>query len=354
MEATTFTSSEARSTSTSVPRKRIFFNRQFWMKLAVFASLFLFVVDTVYRSYNGITYLSRGKCILYGTLPRWAFLLYENIIELLVVVIIAIFAATLLEKYFSRAKRFIPKHPLGAFLYASLIPACSCSAVPMIRTMHGKIPFRTIVTFVVAAPLLNPYIIMMSMTVLGFTYGILRILCSLVLAVTTGYIAEFFQRDMTAEDIPLVNGCGGKSHCPKDGGTLYEETFAVLKKIAPFLIAAGLLGIAIELLAPSHVLHKYDLGSNPLGTLAVILIGVPIYFCNGADVLFLQPLMHYSSLPLGTAMAFSLTSTSICITSLLLLFKYVGKKLTGIILVSVIVITFVLAFSIQFVPRWFF
>lgn len=323
------------------------------MKLAVFASLFIFVVDTVYRSYNGITYLNRGDCILYATLPRWAFLLYENIIELLVVVIIAVFAATLLEKYFSRVKRFIPKRPLGAFLYASLLPACSCSAVPMIRTMHGKIPFRTIVTFVVAAPLLNPYIIMISLTVLGFTYGILRILCSLVLAVATGYIAELFQRDMATVDIPLVNGCGGNRGCPADRGTLYEETFAVLKKIAPFLLAAGLLGIAIEYLAPSHVLHKYDLGSNPLGTLAVILIGVPIYFCNGADVLFLQPLMQYSGLPLGTAMAFSLTSTSICITSLLLLVKYLGKKLTGIILVSIIFLTFIMSFIIQYGSKWF-
>ena len=318
------------------------------MKLSVFASILLLGLDTMYRFCSGISYLNREDCFLYSALPRWAFMVYEYLLELFLVVTVAVFAATFLEKYFMRVKRFIPKSPVGAFLYASVIPACSCSAVPMIRTMRGKIPFRTILTFVVAAPLLNPYIIMVSLTVLGFRYAILRILCSLILAVASGYIGEFFYRGMNHREIGMVDGCRIGGRCPIQKGDVYEETFAVLKRIVPFLLAAGLLGIGVELLAPSDVLKSFDLSNNVAGTLLVILIGVPVYFCNGADVLFLQPLIQHSSLPLGTAMAFSLTSTSVCITSIVLLVRFIGRRLTFVVLSCVVLGTLFLSVLLQF------
>ena len=101
--------------------------------------------------------------------------------------------------------------------------------------------------------------------------------------------------------------------------------------------------MAIELFKPDKILQNLNLTDNLIGTGLVILVGVPVYFCNGADVLFLKPLMQITGLPLGTAMAFSLTSTSICISSLFLMIKFVGRRLTLIILASVVIITFLIS-----------
>ena len=154
---------------------------------------------------------------------------------------------------------------------------------------------------------------------------------------------------MTGEPL-AVGACRSNGGCKRGGGTVYDETFTILRKIAPYLLAAGLLGILVEVAAPAHILQRYNLAHNALGTIGVILIGVPVYFCNGAEVLFLHPLMQYSGLPLGTAMAFSLTSTSICITSLVLLVQFLGKRMTAILLATIIVMTFLLSAGIHLVP----
>ena len=106
-------------------------------------------------------------------------------------VIVGVFLATLLEKYFQRYESMYPKNPITAFIYASIIPVCACTVIPMMGTMQGKINLRTIITFIVVAPLLSPYIIMLSFSVLGFEYGILKIICSLILAVITSIVMLF-------------------------------------------------------------------------------------------------------------------------------------------------------------------
>ena len=158
--------------------------RELWIKGVILVSFFLLIVDTIYKYAKGITYLNRQNCILYVSLPRTAFMFYEYFVELMLVVIAGIFVASLLEKYFFNLKRFMPNNPASAFLYASVIPVCSCSAIPLIKTMHHKISFATVMTFVIAAPLLNPYIIMLSISVLGVRYAVLRVACSFLLAVS--------------------------------------------------------------------------------------------------------------------------------------------------------------------------
>ena len=116
------------------------------------------------------------------------------------------------------------------------------------------------------------------------------------------------------------------------------------------LIAAEIFGIAIELLSPHDVLKHFKLSDSPIGTLIIILIGIPVYFCNGADVLFLQPMLLFGGLSFGGGMAFSLTSTSVCITSLILMIKYIGKRLTAVVILCVIVLTFTLSLIVESLP----
>ena len=317
------------------------------LRFSIYLSLFLLMLDTVYKIINGISYLNREKCLLYSTLPRWVFWVYEYFFELLLLVIAAIFAATLLDTYFSRIKKCIPKTAIGTFLYASVIPVCACGVVPMTEAMKKRIPFRAVITFVVAAPLLNPYIIILSFTVLGLRYTLLRIICSFLLALSTGYIVEMFYKRMKNHETKKMEECPMGYGCTKKKGDVYEETFAALKRMLPYVLLAGVLGIVVEALAPNQLLEHIFTTNSALGTFLAIGIGVPIYFCNGADVLFLQPLIQFSSLPLGTAMAFSLTSTSICITSLVLFTKFIGKRLTCVMLSSIVLVTLFLSLCIQ-------
>ncbi len=321
--------------------------KELTLKLLLGFSFGLFILDTIYKISNNINYSSRSKCALYSSAPKWLFLFYEYFVELFILVLIGIFIAILIEKYFLNLNRFIPRSPISAFLYASVLPLCSCGVIPLVTTFKNKIPFRTIITFLVAAPLLNPYIITISFTVLGLKYTVLRILCALVLALGTGIITEYFYRREQDFKFGQIISCKPGKNCAFQSQNIYEKTLEILKSIIPYLIIAGILGIVVEVLVPMDYFKQFSLSGSFFSTLLIVLIGVPVYFCNGADVLFLQPLIQVGDLSLGSALAFSLTSTSICITSLVLLTKFIGKKLTAVLLSSVILITILLSIGIQ-------
>ncbi len=279
-------------------------------------------------------------------LPKFWFLVFEYFVELFLIVVVGIFLAVLLESYFSRYKRFYPKNTITAFLYASMLPVCACTTIPLISSMRGKLRFRTIITFVVAAPLLSPYIIMLSFSVLGVRYGILRIVSAFILALVSGFVVEFFYTREETQGLIILNTCN-KELCESQKSDIYQQAFDIIIKILPFLIVAGIAGIAIELIAPTNFLAGYDIPNNLVGIMLVILAGIPVYFCNGAEVLFLRPLIHQSGLSLGTAIAFSLASTSVCITSFVMLIKFMGKKLTIILVANLTIITIILALLIN-------
>jgi len=318
-------------------------------KILVIIAAITLSADFIYKTIKDITAMTKEKCILYLSLPKAGFLIYEYFIELFFVVLIGVYIAVVLEAWFSKFKKYYPKNPVTAFLYASVIPVCSCTVIPIVKSMDGKINMRTMISFIISAPLLSPYIIVLSFSVLGVKYGILRILCSLFLAITTGYILELFNKKEASElelkDIPLSKKSNGS--CPIIRPNKFFQTYNIMKSIFPFLIIAGVLGMVAELYMPVHFLENMDFKNNYLDLIIVILIGIPMYYCNGADVVLLRPLMHHSGLALGTAMAFSLTSTAVCITAIIMLVKFLNRRLTAILVGSIIIITFLIGYVIN-------
>ena len=69
------------------------------------------------------------------------------------------------------------------------------------------------------------------------------------------------------------------------------------------------------------------MSSNVYGLLAATSVGLPLYLCSGQEVLLLKPLMDMG-LPLGHAIAFTISTNGICLTSIALLVGAIGKKTT--------------------------
>ncbi len=317
------------------------------VKVAVAVSVALLLADLVYKTVHNISYLTREKCFLYRSLPRWQFLFFEYFIELGVAVFVGVFLATVLGKYFSRYQGLYPKSVLTAFAYGSLIPVCACAVLPLVKTLRGKLKFRVLITLVVAAPLLSPYIIAQSFLVLGATYGALRILASFVLSVISGYVLElFYKAKQEPVDANAFIACDGQL-CPAAEADVYLGTYDVFLKVLPYLFIAAAGGLAFELLAPRNLLLRLHIGNNVWGILLVIAVGLPLYLCHGAEVFFLRPLLAHGGLSFGTAMAFSLTSTSICITSMVMLLKFLGRRLTFVLTVNIVVVTLLLSLLIN-------
>jgi len=315
------------------------------IRAALILSALIWTSDIVYKIVNDVSYVNRERCILFRALPKAGFLLFEYFFETVIIVFVGIYIAVLLGRWFQRFQRFFPGNPVTAFLYGSLIPVCACAVIPLLSSMKGRMKFTTTMSFVLAAPILSPYILVLSFSVLGFTYGLLRIASSFILVMVTAFILGSFRGNAASPELAGV-GADCPKACNGQPEDIYLETFEMFKKLLPFLLIGGALGVLLEFLDPRFFLLNRQTGKGALGVLIWVLIGVPLYLCNGVEVLFLRPLVNHG-FPLGTAVAFSLTSTAICTTSIAMLLKTIGKRLTAVLLACVVLISLTLAFFIN-------
>lgn len=307
-----------------------------YSKQMVLGVIAITILHTIYMNMMGFNSLSHDACVVYQSVPKWFFYLYENLLELFIVVILGIFAGVLMEKYFYKIKRFYPKNQLLAFLYASILPVCSCGVVPLIESMKLRTNLRTIITFVVAAPLLNPFIIFVSFTVLGPVYATLRIVFSFLLAIITGILIEWISKQFTYFQWGEYQGCATDCNIVPDRDP-FVKTIKMTKNILPYILIAGVISFVFALINPRQYLEQMSFNREPWSILIMIAIGIPIYVCSGTDVIFLKPLLTYTDLSMGSAIAFSLASSAVCVSSIAMFAKFLGRNLT-IALVSVLAI----------------
>jgi uncharacterized protein len=303
------------------------------IRMALFACLILWACDLVYKSIRHISYANRESCLLYANLPRIGFLILEYFVETGILVFLGTFLAVLAGRWFPRLVRYLPSNPATAFLYGAFFPICSCAAIPLVSSLEGRMKFRTTMAFVLTAPLLSPYVLFLSFTVLGPRYGILRIVSSFCLVMISASVLGWARTGEGGAPAGPAVGCARA--CAAAGEDLYLAAYRLFRRILPSLLIASVLGILLESLGPRASLINGGVGKGLPGILALILIGVPLYFCNGSEVLFLRPLIHHG-LPVGSAVAFSLTATGICTASVALFWRCIGPRLTALLMVCVV------------------
>lgn len=306
-------------------------------KIIVFSVFLIVILHTIYMNIMGFNFLSHEACLVYKSVPRWFFYLYENILELFIVIVIGLFAGVLTEKYFLKIKRFYPRNQILAFLYGSILPICSCGVIPLIDSMKKITSLKVIITFIIATPLLNPYILFLSYAVLGLKFTILRVIFSFFTAMITGQILQFaankFKLSITGDFEACVTDCN-----PVMAKDPFVKTIRMTRKILPYILFAGILSFVFAMINPMQYIEPLNLKAEPWTSIIMTLVGIPIYVCNGTDVLFLKPLLEFTDLSMGAAIAFSLSSSALCISSIVMLAKFLGTKLTTILIVTIFVL----------------
>ncbi len=317
-------------------------------KSIVLGAIALMVIDVVYSNIAGINMTNRQtECLVYRLMPRWLFLIYEYMIETALIVLLGVFVGVLAERYLGKVQKFFPRNQVLAFAFAALLPVCSCGVIPLIETMKKKVSLRVIVTFVISAPLLNPYIIILSYSVLGFTYGTLRIISAFILALVTGFVVDLIAKKYMSEELGVFHSCN--KGCSVKSSDPFVATLKTTRKLLPYIIVGGLLGLGLELFDPKHHLTLLSFSDQWISKLIMLIVGVPLYVCNGADVLLLHPLLQYTDLSSGAAIVFSLASTGMCISSIVMLSAFIGRKMTSVLVVCVAIMSYLLGTIIDFV-----
>ncbi|WP_375425802.1 permease [uncultured Friedmanniella sp.] len=221
--------------------------------------------------------------------------------------------------------RVLPRTPAlrraGLSLLGVLLPVCECGNVPLARGLLVRgLTVPDVLTFLLAAPILNPITIVVTYQAFGFSDGILvwRVVGGFAIANLVGWL---FSRHPHPEDLltrRFTDSCrthrhGAESGRPRQTLELFlAETTTMLPALFVGAAAAG----AIQVFVPRNLLLV--LGQSPLwSVVALIVLAFVIAICSTVDAFFILSLG--STFTPGAIVAFLLFGPMIDVKMLALL-----------------------------------
>ena len=207
-------------------------------------------------------------------------------------------------------------------LLGVLLPVCECGNVPLARGLLVRgLSVPDALTFLLAAPLLNPVTIIVTYQAFGFSDGILlwRVVGGFVIANAVGWL---FSRHPQPDDLLLGRfratcSTADHRHGPRSGrdeavSLFRTETSAMLPALVVGAAAAG----AIQAFVSRDLLLV--LGQHPLwSVLALLVLAFVIAICSTVDAFFILSLG--SSFTPGAIVAFLLFGPMIDVKMVVLL-----------------------------------
>jgi uncharacterized membrane protein YraQ (UPF0718 family) len=218
------------------------------------------------------------------------------LIESLPFVVLGVLLSILVQVWLPAGviERFLPSQPflrracislLGMFL-----PVCECGNVPLARgLMMRGFTVPESMTFLIAAPILNPIVIVTTHAAFGWDSGILvwRILGGFVLANLIGWIFSRHPRPASLLTPAFEEACRREEHTHGSRlGRTVEQFQTEARAVMPALIIGCSIAGAVQVLVPRSALVA--LGTNPvLSVAALMLLAVVISICSNVDAFFI-------------------------------------------------------------------
>lgn len=222
---------------------------------------------------------------------------------------------------------------------AAVLPGCSCATGPMAQGLHRQgAPLGTVTAFLMMSPLLAPTTIVLTWGVLGWPFALARVVVPFLFIPLLGVFLNRLDGRVGWGAPKAV--AGGSVDAPDDccdvplpaGPDVARPKFApeflsILKDLSrPFLLGLAI-AAALAALLPEDLIPKTIGAAGPLAFLAAALIGIPLYVCEGEEVVLTYAAMGVG-LASGPAFTFLLGSVGTCIPTMLMAQGIIGRRAT--------------------------
>lgn len=222
-------------------------------------------------------------------------------------------------------------------LLGMLVPVCECGNVPFARglMMRGLAPAEAM-TFLIAAPIVNPIVIITTHAAFGWDGGILvaRLVGGYLIANLIGWI---YSRHPSPDALLTQQFTATCERVQHEHGTPTRRSLTQflieLRAVMPALVIGSALAGAVQVLVPRDMLLA--IGSNPvLSIVAMMALAMTVAICSNVDAFF--ALSFASTFSSGALIAFLLVGPLVDIKMLALLrTTFTTRTLVGVVAVVV-------------------
>lgn len=231
-----------------------------------------------------------------------------------------------------------------AVFFGAVTPFCACSTVPItLGLLQAGVPFGTVMSFVIASPLMDPLVFIMLGTFMGWDVAIIFLLLTSAFSVIAGVILEKMGWSNQVKNVRLKGGINGHDgELPNGIGLRVKKAFfkalGDFKGVFIYMIIGVAIGAAIYGYLPKELLAKVAGPNNPFAVIIVALIGMPLYIRVESAIPIALALIDKGA-SMGAIIALIISGAGIAIPELTMFASIFKKK----IIVAFIVIVFVMA-----------
>ncbi|MBK7316369.1 MAG: permease [Anaerolineales bacterium] len=234
--------------------------------------------------------------LLWDRLNVFATVFLGIFVEAVPYLLLGTLASGLVEVFLDRDQmsRWISHRPVaaavgGAFM-GMIFPVCECGVVPLTRRLFNKgLPLSAGIAFLLAAPVLNPIVVLSTASAFGWGQMLLwRMGVSLIIAVVVGLV---FSVEQNAANVlrPVLTSSHDHDHSLEANASFSEKMRRALLVTADeffemgrYLIIGAMLAAALQTFVPQSSLLA--IGSGPVTSVLVMLaLAILLSICSTVD-----------------------------------------------------------------------
>jgi len=231
-----------------------------------------------------------------------------------------------------------------AVLFGAVTPFCACSTVPMtLGLLQAGVSFGTVMTFVIASPLIDPLVFILLGTFMGWKVAIGYLVLTSVFPIIFGVLFDKMGWSDQVKHVRIKgDGHDQNENLPIGFKNRLKASFLKawedFKGVFVYMVIGVAIGAAIYGYMPTDLLVKVAGPDNPFAVFVAALIGLPLYIRVESAIPIGISLMA-KGVSIGAVIAFIISGAGVAIPELTMLASIFKKK----IIIAFIVIVFVSA-----------
>ena len=281
-------------------------------------------------------------------------------------VLFGFFVAGLLKAFVpdSFMARHLGKKSVGSVLKAAVmgvpLPLCSCGVLPAALGLRRQGASKGATTaFMISTPETGVDSMAVTYALIDPIMTVIRPVAASLTAVFAGVLVNAFPDDED-ERPPLASltvcsdsGCGcssGSCAAPENGSVWERFCFGMeyafgemIQDIGRWLLVGVVVAGIISAVMPATALDRY-VGTGFFSYLVMLVVALPLYVCATASTPIAASLLLKGLSP-GAALVFLLAGPATNGATITVMLKSLGKRATGLYVVSIIVCSLVLAWA---------
>lgn len=249
----------------------------------------------------------------------------------------------------SKMRKFIVKQKFGvgnliASLFGAVTPFCSCSSIPIfISFMKSGIPLGVAFSFLITSPIINEYLAFLMFALFGWKIMVAYVISGILIGTIVGIILGRMNLEKyLTDDFKIKTGKVKEQKYDNIFDRVrfgVDESISIVKKIWLWILAGVALGAAIHNYVPQDLIQRIGSFAGIFSVPIATAIGVPMY-AGCAAILPVAAVLFQKGLPLGTVLAFMMSTSALSFPEAVILRRVMKLKLIliffGIVALSII------------------